>query len=906
MATTLGRLQVDLIANAQAFREGLADAQKSFQSVGRSMTNVGKTLSTTVTVPIVAAGVAAFKFSNDFNAGMANVASLIPGNTTRVQELGESVKQLSIDTGQSTGTMTDGLYNVVSAFGDTADTVGILEANARAAVAGVSSVTDAINLTSAVTKSYGDTSAQAVKHAADLGIMAVRLGQTTFPELAASVGRVTPVTRELGVSQEELFATFATLTGVTGGAAEVSTQLRGALQALQTPTESVTSLFADLGVESGAALIEQLGLQGAIDALTAAANATGEPLQKYISSIEGQTLALSLSGTQSDTFTAKMDDMLNAVGATDAAFKEQTEGVNAAGFAWNQFKAAASVAMAELGDAAAPILTPVINLVRKVVEWFSALTPEVKSVIAVVGALAAAIGPALVVMGSLVTSVGAIAGVLAAASPPGMAVVATIAAISAALAAAVLIWNKWGDDIKLIVQAMINVVKPKFDAFVETIVGAAKWLHKHAIKPFIDFVVDVGHWLVETLGPIIKKAAQFTLKFMKFMSPGLALAIEGFVEFVDDTSTEMDRLREEASSEMAGLGDDMTNEARATVTGVGAEFEELANPSTGPVVPAIRQMRIDVVAEMDQLRSDVTGRGRRLKEGFHGQIVEMNTLIVPEMNTVTANLTAPISEASTDAQTSMTEMKDAIAGPTGILKTFGVDVGDDTQDIVTDVIGKWDAIQGVLGTELDTGPWETFKTFVLGILDQLRGGAKSVIDAISGGGSFPGGGGVPSSGFPSGGGGGFGSIAGGLVSGVVGGGISAVATVFGIRSQKQGDQAIVNQLAINHEALVTTLDNLLRPLTKLLQDIGLELLKLRVDIGFNSLVALQKIATTTVGILESIAVPPSIVVNVDARGSGDPAAVGAAAEAGTMAVIDRGLGQTYRHGSRVSGGAISV
>ena len=184
------------------------------------MANVGKSLSAGVTLPIVAAGAAAFKFSNDFNAEMANVASLMPGNTARVQELGASVKQLSIDTGQSTGTMTEGLYNVVSAFGDTADTVGVLETNARAAVAGVSTVTDAIKLTSAVTKSYGDTSAQAVQHAADLGIMAVRLGQTTFPELAASIGSVTPQARELNVSQEELFATFATLTGVTGGAAE--------------------------------------------------------------------------------------------------------------------------------------------------------------------------------------------------------------------------------------------------------------------------------------------------------------------------------------------------------------------------------------------------------------------------------------------------------------------------------------------------------------------------------------------------------------------------------------------------------------------------------------------------------------------------------------------------------------
>ena len=38
---------------------------------------------------------------------------------------------------------------------------------------------------------YGDTSAAAVAKASDLALLTVRLGQTTFPELAASIGRVT-------------------------------------------------------------------------------------------------------------------------------------------------------------------------------------------------------------------------------------------------------------------------------------------------------------------------------------------------------------------------------------------------------------------------------------------------------------------------------------------------------------------------------------------------------------------------------------------------------------------------------------------------------------------------------------------------------------------------------------------
>jgi hypothetical protein len=163
---------------------------------GSAMQGAGAKMTLGITAPIVAAGGAAIKFATDFNAGMANVATLIPGNSERINELKGNVQDLAIETGKSTSDLSDGLFQTVSAFGDSAASAEILGINARAAAAGLATTTDAINLTSAVTKGYGDTSATAVQHAADLAFMANKLGQTTFPELAASVGRVTPLTRK--------------------------------------------------------------------------------------------------------------------------------------------------------------------------------------------------------------------------------------------------------------------------------------------------------------------------------------------------------------------------------------------------------------------------------------------------------------------------------------------------------------------------------------------------------------------------------------------------------------------------------------------------------------------------------------------------------------------------------------
>ena len=705
---TLGRLHVDLIANTQAFQKGLAGAGKSFAAVGQKMSAVGRSLSATVTAPLVAAGVAAFKFSNDFNAGMANVASLMPGNTARVQELGESVKQLSIDTGQSTGTMTEGLYNVVSAFGDTADTVGILGTNAQAAVAGVSSVTDAIRLTSAVTKSYGDTSAQAVQHAADLGIMAVRLGQTTFPELAASIGSVTPLTRELGVSQEELFATFATLTGVTGGAAEVSTQLRGALQALLAPTKSATALFDSLGVESGAALIEQRGLQGAIDALTAAAHATGQPLQDFIGSIEGQTLALTVAGAQSDTFKAKLSEMMGAAGATDAAFREQTEGVNAAGFAWNQFKTTASVAMIELGDAVAPIFTQVIEHVLKLVEWFTALSPQTQRVIAVVGALAAAIGPLLVVLGT-------VAGAIAALNPVTLAIVAAIGVLTAAFVlldsegrAKVLgALKKMADKFKTFTQPIANMVKAVGRMTLKFI---GLWLEVQATVLAIVKAVatSVWEWFVEWLAPL----GQWV--WTKVLEP--------FIGMLTRVANKI--------SEWAGKVTGFFRTLRSKVTG------EEVEPMTTKVKNLFQGMEDFVVGSVTRTKEVVVGKFRNIKTEAVDETLEAIKAVKLEYVKLETELPESLTRTVTGSKTKFKAIYDETEGLGAIVKTatddvitkigvFDTDLAEKVQGIVNKVKEIWGGLNEIFKAPETLSKW-------LSYFEGIGEGIKKMLDKFKG------------------------------------------------------------------------------------------------------------------------------------------------------------------------------
>ncbi|MCE5322148.1 phage tail tape measure protein [bacterium] len=407
MALKVGELFAVLRLDKGSFDKDMNGVESRFGQSEKTINNLKNKTLIGLGVGLATLGGAAFKFSNDFNESMANVASLIPGNISRVNELKGSVQSMAIETGKSTQDIAGGLYQVISAFGDTSDTAKILEANVKAATAGVASTTDSINLTSAVTKAYGDTSAKAVQHVADLAMETVKLGQTTFPELASSIGRVTPLAKSLGVTQEELFAVMATATGVTGNAAEVSTQYKGILQGLLAPTQAMSDLIEKQGFASGEAMVKQLGLQKTIEAIVKAAQDSGQPLQNYIGSIEGQTLAMSLAGPQADKLTAALKANGDVNTAVSAAYKEQTQGINKMGFAWARAQQLGAVFLQKIGNisplimATGSMLTMITTLkdlgvafnivkIKAAAAWIATLGP-IALVIAAIAAVAAGV-----------------------------------------------------------------------------------------------------------------------------------------------------------------------------------------------------------------------------------------------------------------------------------------------------------------------------------------------------------------------------------------------------------------------------------------------------------------------------------------------------------------------------------
>lgn len=359
---------LDKVKTSRIVRVGVEGAEKAAKALGKAAL-IGTTAAFTATA---AAGTMAVRSAIEYQAQMQNVGTLLDGDVQgKLQGMSKQLKQVSLDTGVCTSDLTEGLYQVVSAFGESAENVKQMEIAAKAARAGNATTVDSINLLSAVTKGYGDTSAAAMQKASDLSFLTVKLGQTSFPELAASMGQVVPLAFTLKVRQEELFGAMSTLTGVTGSTSEVTTQLKATMQAFLSPSAEMQKSLEKMGYASGAAALESEGLGGILNQLMDSVNGDQIAFANLFSSVEAKNAVLALAGNQAENFTEKTKAMYDASGAADAAFKTQTASVAAMA---EKVKNAGSVMLESLGEKALPYIQDALQgVVDKIPELTESL-----------------------------------------------------------------------------------------------------------------------------------------------------------------------------------------------------------------------------------------------------------------------------------------------------------------------------------------------------------------------------------------------------------------------------------------------------------------------------------------------------------------------------------------------------
>lgn len=410
----------------------LGSAKKGLSGFADGLTNLGGQVSalggafSALSAPLTGAFEGAVSASTKFNESMTNVQSVTQASQAEMDALSAKVLEIGTNSRYGGNQAALAMYEISSGVADASTHMAILEASIHTAQAGNAGLAGTTAALVSVMNSYG-FSADKAGYASDVLSRTVAVGVGSMDEFAAALPLVTGYAKNLDISFADLGAQMAFMTTKGFSANQAGTQLRAMMLAALNPNERMKKALKELGFSSGEAAIKQLGLVGAMKAISGTSVATTDGLAAILGSSEALTGAMALLGDDADTALSKFTTGLE--GATAAAEAIQMQSAAA------QFDLART-SMEKLsitaGDALKPALTDAMNfiqpIVSKVIEWVQANPQLVLAIGAIVSALAT-LGPILGIVGSGLAAIGTVIGVIA--SPIGI-VVAAIAALALA------------------------------------------------------------------------------------------------------------------------------------------------------------------------------------------------------------------------------------------------------------------------------------------------------------------------------------------------------------------------------------------------------------------------------------------------------------------------------------------
>lgn len=265
-----------------------------------------------------------------FDAAMRAANTMAGKDAAGFRELSGDVADLAKRVPIARDALANGLYQTISNGVPEDNWVAFLEKSARSAVGGMADLGQVVGVTSTLIKNYG-LGWEAAGDIQDKIQLTAKNGVTSFEQLASALPRVAGNAATLGVSVDELMATFATLTGVSGNTAEVSTQLAAIFTALIKPSSEAAEMAGKMGIQFNAAAIQASGgfsqfLNNLDASVKSYASATGmleqEIYGKLFGSAESLRALVPLQGELADSFRANIATMRDSAGTMDAAFAD--------------------------------------------------------------------------------------------------------------------------------------------------------------------------------------------------------------------------------------------------------------------------------------------------------------------------------------------------------------------------------------------------------------------------------------------------------------------------------------------------------------------------------------------------------------------------------------------------------
>jgi phage tail tape measure protein, TP901 family, core region len=505
------------------------------ENIGNKITNVGKKVMV-VSTAVAAAGGAAVKTAADFESSMSQVQATMGITSKSMSTLnGKSVntmdalkklaKEMGSKTAFSASQCAEALNYLALAGYDTQEMADTLPTVLNLAAAGnldlakaSDMVTDAMSALGMKTKDANKMVDQMAKTASSTNTSVGQLGEGILT-IGATAKTVKGGTAELNTALGILANN-----GIKG--AEGGTHLRNVILALQNPTDKAAKTMDSLGVSVFDSQGNMRSLNDILGDLNKSmAGMTSEEKANIISKIFNKTDLSSVNALLANTGSTWEDLQTSIENSGGAAQKMADTQLDNLSGQLTILKSAVEGFAISIGEALMPTIKNIVAKLQSFVNWLNSLDEGTRQVIVKIGLFVAALGPALVIIGtmiskvgiamqafsklglkitSLVANAGGLSGVMSKVGTAIMGinpvVLLIIAAVALLVGAFVHLW-KTNEQFRNNVTAIWNRVKDIFSQFANGIVERLNALGFN-FKSITDVIKTVWDNLCKFLAPV--------------------------------------------------------------------------------------------------------------------------------------------------------------------------------------------------------------------------------------------------------------------------------------------------------------------------------------------------------------------------------------------------------------------
>lgn len=348
MKTQDGRLEFEMLLNNKRFQQDLQRSKGLIQNFGNSVSSqggridnefdrMGNSIKTGIEKAVGGAksavldltksmlGLSAvmgsgallkgmYDDAKEFSRQMRIVSTISEEVANDLQRFKGAVLGICSQIAIAPATAAEALYQINSAGHLGAAGLDVLEASAKAAVAGVTETATAADAITTVLNAYGMSANQATA-VSDKLFTTVRLGKTTMAELGHSISQVAPVAATFGISIDEVLAVVSELTKQGVPTATAMTQIRSAITAV---TESL-----------GDGAFATRNLLEAFEEVNEKSKGSENALKTDLGNIRALQAVLMATGQHAGETAEFINEIGNSAGATEVAFQKMNSTASA-------------------------------------------------------------------------------------------------------------------------------------------------------------------------------------------------------------------------------------------------------------------------------------------------------------------------------------------------------------------------------------------------------------------------------------------------------------------------------------------------------------------------------------------------------------------------------------------------